>query len=75
MYRLAYHPQTMTQCCHKHNACQASLSSAANNTAAASAASSPAPNWPPQNKKAKFEEHYNTGETSNADVLGELSIM
>jgi len=65
----------MTQRRRKRNARQASLSSAADDTAAASAASSPAPNWPPQNKKAKFEERYNTGETSDADVLGELSIM
>jgi hypothetical protein len=33
------------------------------------------PTGPPQNKKAKFEDRYNTEETSDADVLGELSIM
>jgi hypothetical protein len=59
----------------KRNTRQASLSSAADDTVAASAASSPAPNRPPQNKKAKFEERYNAGETSDADILGEPSII
>ena len=48
---------------------EASLSSAPDDTAAASAASSPAPERHPQTKKQKFEERYKTDETSDLDVL------
>ena len=53
----------------KHTNCKASLSSALDDTAAASAASSPTPECHPQTKKQKFEEQYKTDETSDLDVL------
>ena len=57
----------MTRCkCTNH---EASLSSAPDDTATASAASSPAPECHPQTKKQKFEEQYKTDETSDLDVL------
>jgi hypothetical protein len=42
---------------------------------AASTASSPVPDRLPQNKKAKFEERYNTEENSDAEILCELLIV
>jgi len=59
----------------KRNNREASLSSAPDDIAVASAASSPTPDRPPQNKKAKFEERYNTEETSDTDVLCEFSTV
>jgi hypothetical protein len=57
----------------KRNNREASLSSDPDDLAAASSASSPAPDYPAPNKKAKFEERYNMEESSDTDVLCEFS--
>jgi len=49
-----------------------SLSSAADNTAVQSTTLSPVPDWQPQMKNEKFEEHHKTDETSDANVLSEF---
>ena len=49
-----------------------SLSSAADDTAVQSTASSPVPDQQPKTRKEKFEERYKTNETSDGDVLGEF---
>jgi hypothetical protein len=62
----------MTQCKRNH---EESISSVQNDTTTVSApsvTSSPAPERQPLTQKAKFEEHYNTAEKYDADVLGEL---
>jgi len=62
-----YYTKTMAQ---KHCRRETSLSSTAD-VATQSTASLPAPDRQPQTKKEKFEDHYKTEETSDADVLGE----
>jgi len=65
------HPYKTKTMARKHQRHETSLSSAADDAATQSTASSPAPDRQPQMKKEKFEDRYKMEDTSDADVLGE----